>query len=54
MKPYPIEETDSLEGLLMGSVKAGFPSPAEDVSVSTEDKLDYEIVDSLFLLIRVL
>ena len=34
--PHPIEEADSFESLMMGQVKAGFPSPAEDV----REKLD--------------
>lgn len=29
MQPYPIQDTDSFESLL-GTVKAGFPSPADD------------------------
>ena len=35
MKPYPITESDSFESLL-GTVKAGFPSPADDF----KEKLD--------------
>lgn len=35
MKPYPIEDSDSFESLL-GTVKAGFPSPADDF----REKLD--------------
>jgi len=31
MKSHPITEADSLDLLMMGPVKAGFPSPAEDV-----------------------
>ena len=31
MKPHPITETDTFDFLLVGAVKAGFPSPAEDV-----------------------
>ena len=29
--PYALEDGDGFEGLLMGDIKAGFPSPAEDV-----------------------
>ena len=36
MKPYPFTEDESLNLLMMGPVKAGFPSPAEDV----REKLD--------------
>ncbi|MBO4447213.1 MAG: translesion error-prone DNA polymerase V autoproteolytic subunit [Bacteroidales bacterium] len=36
MQPVPINETDSLEMQFLGDVKAGFPSPAEDV----REKLD--------------
>lgn len=36
MNPYKIEDNDSLESLMLGGVKAGFPSPAEDV----REKLD--------------
>ena len=36
MKPHPIPDTAALEAELVGSVKAGFPSPAEDV----REKLD--------------
>ena len=36
MKPYPLTDKDSIELLMMGSVKAGFPSPAEEV----REKLD--------------
>ena len=36
MKPYPLTEDESLNLLMMGPVKAGFPSPAEDV----REKLD--------------
>ena len=36
MEPYEIEASEQLEALLLGSVKAGFPSPAEDV----REKLD--------------
>ncbi len=35
MQPYPITESDSFESLL-GTVKAGFPSPADDF----REKLD--------------
>lgn len=35
MQPYPIQDTDSFESLL-GTVKAGFPSPADDF----REKLD--------------
>ena len=31
MKPYPLTDKDSIELMMMGSVKAEFPSPAEDV-----------------------
>jgi len=31
MIPYPIPDTAALEAELVGPVKAGFPSPAEDV-----------------------
>ena len=31
MKPYPLTDKDSIDLLMMGSVKAGFPSPAEEV-----------------------
>jgi len=31
MVPHPISESDALDLRMMGSVKAGFPSPAEDV-----------------------
>ena len=30
MIPHPISESDALDLQMMGSVKAGFPSPAED------------------------
>ena len=33
MKPYPSDK-DSIDLLMMGSVKAGFPSPAEEVRES--------------------
>ena len=36
MDPHRIEDSDSLEALMLGGVKAGFPSPAEDV----REKLD--------------
>ena len=36
MQPYEITDSASAEGLLMGDIKAGFPSPAEDV----REKLD--------------
>ena len=36
MEPHPITDTSSLEFAFMGEVKAGFPSPAEDV----REKLD--------------
>lgn len=36
MKPNPISESASFESLLVGAIKAGFPSPAEDV----REKLD--------------
>ncbi|MBQ3814287.1 MAG: peptidase S24 [Bacteroidales bacterium] len=31
MKPSPLTDKDSIDLLMMGSVKAGFPSPAEEV-----------------------
>ncbi len=31
MQPHPITDAESLEFSFMGEVKAGFPSPAEDV-----------------------
>ena len=31
MQPYPISDSDSLELAFAGPVKAGFPSPAEEV-----------------------
>ena len=34
--PHPITDSDTYEFQMMGSVKAGFPSPAEDV----REKLD--------------
>ena len=36
MKPYAIDDSSSFESLVMGEVKAGFPSPAEDI----REKLD--------------
>ena len=36
MKPYAIDDSSSFESLVMGDVKAGFPSPAEDI----REKLD--------------
>lgn len=36
MKPYAVEDSSSFESLVMGEVKAGFPSPAEDI----REKLD--------------
>ena len=36
LKPYAIDEASSFEGIVAGDVKAGFPSPAEDIS----EKLD--------------
>ena len=36
MEPHPIDDSSSFESLLIGAVKAGFPSPAEDV----REKLD--------------
>ena len=36
MKPYPLTDKNSIDLLMMGSVKAGFPSPAEEV----REKLD--------------
>ena len=36
MQPYKIEDNTPIESEIMGSVKAGFPSPAEDV----REKLD--------------
>ena len=35
-EPYPLEEQNGFEGTMMGDIKAGFPSPAEDV----REKLD--------------
>lgn len=32
MKPYKIDSDASIEAVMMGDVKAGFPSPAEDLS----------------------
>ena len=40
MKPYPLTDKDSIDLLMMGSVKAGFPSPAEEV----REKLDKLLV----------
>lgn len=36
MEPHSIESGETLEALMLGGVKAGFPSPAEDV----REKLD--------------
>ena len=36
MKPYAIYDTSSFESEMLGEVKAGFPSPAEDI----REKLD--------------
>ena len=36
MRPHPIVDSSSFESLLVGAIKAGFPSPAEDV----REKLD--------------
>ena len=36
MQPYEIDDDNALEGLMMGGVKAGFPSPAGEV----REKLD--------------
>lgn len=36
MKPHPITDSESFESILVGAVKAGFPSPAEDL----REKLD--------------
>ena len=36
MQPYPISDSDSFELAFAGAVKAGFPSPAEEV----REKLD--------------
>lgn len=36
MQPHPITDSASFESVLMGAVKAGFPSPAEEV----REKLD--------------
>ena len=36
MQPHPISDSASFESLLVGAIKAGFPSPAEDV----REKLD--------------
>ena len=31
MQPHPISDSDSFESILVGAIKAGFPSPAEEV-----------------------
>ena len=31
MQPHPITDSDSFESILVGAIKAGFPSPAENV-----------------------
>lgn len=36
MEPHPFSESSSFESLLVSAIKAGFPSPAEDV----REKLD--------------
>ncbi|MBO7278086.1 MAG: translesion error-prone DNA polymerase V autoproteolytic subunit [Bacteroidales bacterium] len=36
LQPYAIDDSSSWEGLLVGDVKAGFPSPADDI----REKLD--------------
>lgn len=36
MKPYAVDDSSSFESLMLGDVKAGFPSPAEDI----REKLD--------------
>lgn len=36
MQPHEIEGSEALEAMMLGDVKAGFPSPAEDV----REKLD--------------
>ena len=36
MRPYAVDDSSSFESLVMGEVKAGFPSPAEDI----REKLD--------------
>jgi len=36
MQPHPITDSTSFESLLVGAIKAGFPSPAEEV----REKLD--------------
>lgn len=45
MIPYRLTDSQSVEQLMLGSVKAGFPSPAEDV----KKKLDLvkQLVDIL-------
>lgn len=36
LKPYAVDDSTTFESLVMGDVKAGFPSPAEDI----REKLD--------------
>ena len=36
MQPHPISDSGSFESILVGAIKAGFPSPAEEV----REKLD--------------
>lgn len=36
MQPHPISDSDSFESILVGAIKAGFPSPAEEA----REKLD--------------
>ena len=36
MQPHPITDSESFESILVGAVKAGFPSPAEEL----REKLD--------------
>ena len=36
MQPHPISDSDSFESILVGAIKAGFPSPAEEL----REKLD--------------
>ena len=36
MQPHPISDSSSFESILVGAIKAGFPSPAEEV----REKLD--------------
>ena len=43
MQPYPIPDSSSYESSLLGEVKAGFPSPAEDLA---------ERLDLVSLLVR--